>query len=108
MPALASSLVVGESRGPAGATRPDIAAFAAAALFAVHPLMTEAVGYISARADVLCTTFLLITLLCYRAAVVRHSSWWLAGSGLTTLLAIGTKETAAVLPLLTIAYDWLG
>ena len=106
-----ASQIAEDATDPEGDTTPHRAAplaFAAAALFAVHPLMTQAVGYISARADVLCATFMLLTLLCYRAAVVRHSSWWLAASGLTTLLAIGTKETAAVLPLLTIAYDWLG
>ena len=40
-----------------------LAAFAAAALFAVHPMMTEAVGYISGRSEVLCATFFLLALM---------------------------------------------
>ena len=39
-------------------------AFGAAALFAVHPMMTEAVGYISGRSELICATFLLAALLC--------------------------------------------
>lgn len=39
-------------------------AFVCAALFAVHPIQTEAVAYISARADLLMTTGVLLALLC--------------------------------------------
>ena len=49
------------------------AAFAAAALFAVHPMMTEAVGYISGRSELLCATFFLPAVMCGRR--------WLRGDG---------------------------
>lgn len=42
------------------ATGRRLAAFMAAAIFAVHPLMTQAVGYISGRAELLCAVFLLL------------------------------------------------
>ena len=48
------------------AAQPQVAAFAAASLFAAHPLMTEAVGYISGRSEVLCATFFLSALLTAR------------------------------------------
>ena len=51
-----------------------VSAFIAAALFAVHPMMTQAVGYISGRAEVLCTTFVLMAL-----AAARR--WMLGGRG---------------------------
>lgn len=39
-------------------------AFVCAALFAVHPIQTEAVAYISARADLVMTTCVILALLC--------------------------------------------
>src|SRR3954464_9749849 len=52
-------------------------AFTAAVLLAVHPLMTQAVGYISARADLLSATFVLLALLSYRAYVLSKRRMWL-------------------------------
>ena len=47
-------------------------AFATALLFAVHPMMTEAVGYISGRSEVLCATFFLLGMLCARRWMLRR------------------------------------
>ncbi|MBI3493620.1 MAG: tetratricopeptide repeat protein [Acidobacteria bacterium] len=85
----------------------QLVAFSAAALFAVHPMMTEAVGYISGRSEVLCATWFLAALLCGRR--------WLRGGGarwgvLTVgfwIVALATKETAAMFPFVFAAYDWL-
>ena len=41
-------------RVASAAIRPSVAAFIAAILFAVHPISTEAVGYISGRSELLC------------------------------------------------------
>ena len=40
-----------------------LVAFAAAMLLAVHPMMTEAVGYISGRSEVLCATFFMLAIM---------------------------------------------
>ena len=40
-----------------------LAAFAASTLLAVHPMMTEAVGYISGRSEVLCATFFMLAMM---------------------------------------------
>ena len=54
-------------RKPTTAPNPDVVAVIAAALFAVHPMMTESVGYISGRTEVLCATFFLAAFLYARA-----------------------------------------
>lgn len=86
----------------------SLAAWLAAALFAVHPLGTEAVAYVAGRRDVLAGLFALLSLLawwifCERSA--RHGSATALGGTLVAtllaaILALGAKENAAVLPAL--------
>jgi hypothetical protein len=101
----------------------DFTAFAAAALFAVHPMMTEAVGYISGRSEVLCATFFMLALMSGRKWVVGrvlsdpadrrvqkdppYMKWAALTVGLW-LAALATKESAAMFPFVFLAYDWLG
>jgi len=89
-----------------GAVGADAGAFVAGALLAVHPMMTEAVGYISSRADLLCGVFVLASLLCFRRAFSGRSLWAAAG-WLLFLLAVASKETGVMLPFLLLAYDRL-
>jgi len=82
-------------------------AFLTAVLFAVHPMMTEAVGYISGRAEVLCATFFLAGFLAFRQVILFRRWRWL-GIGLGLLiLGLGTKELMAMLPFVLLAYDRL-
>src|SRR5688572_32795434 len=53
-----------------------VPAFAAGALFAVHPMMTEAVGYISGRSELLCTVWFLCGLLSGRRWIRSGGSRW--------------------------------
>jgi Flp pilus assembly protein TadD len=102
---LASDRSSGSESGSRSAERPLVAAFAAAALFAVHPVMTEAVGYISGRAEVLCATFFLSALLCARRWMKGDgTAWWLATFGLW-IAALLTKEIAVMLPAVVLCYD---
>jgi protein O-mannosyl-transferase len=82
-------------------------AFTAAVLLAVHPLMTQAVGYVAARADLLSATFVLAALLSYRCFVRTAHRRWLILTLLWWLLALSAKETVAMLPPLLALYDWL-
>jgi len=88
-------------------------AFAAAALFAVHPVHTEAVDWISALPDIGCAVFvlaaLLLFLLAYRTASPLSWTKWLAWSLSLSCFACALlwKETAAVSPLLVVAYVFL-
>ena len=63
-----------------------------ALLFALHPMQTEAVTYISGRSSSLMATFYLSSLLIY----LRGAHWgW---SCLLFVLALATRETAVTLP----------
>src|SRR5437667_699892 len=86
---------------------PDVVAFAAALLFAVHPLMTEAVGYISGRAEVLCGTFFLFGVLCARRWMRGDGeTWWLLTVAVGCwAAAIATKEIGVMFPLVLVCYD---
>ena len=86
--------------------RAVIAGFAAAALFAVHPMMTEAVGYISGRSDLLSGTFMLLALVAIRQWMNTDRMSWLVLALVGVLCALGSKETAVVLPLLLLYYVW--
>ena len=77
------------SRGPA---------FIAAAGFAVHPLQTESVGYVSGRSEVMCAVFFLSALLLSRRAIVAQSESSAALGIACGILALLSKETAIVLP----------
>jgi protein O-mannosyl-transferase len=87
----------------------DFTAFAAAALFAVHPMMTEAVGYISGRSEVLCATFFMLALMSGRKWIAdpAYMKWAVLTVGLWCA-ALATKESAAMFPFVFLAYDWLG
>jgi Flp pilus assembly protein TadD len=94
--------------GPStAAAAPGYVAFLAAALFAVHPLMTEAVGYISGRSEVLCGTFFFLAFLCGRRWMRGSGAgWWILTAALWAV-ALLTKELAAVLPIVLFTYDRL-
>lgn len=75
-----------------GATRE--AAAAAAALFAVHPLHTEAVTWISGRAELLAAIGAMVALLASTPCTVRRA----LVCGAATFVAVGSKESSAFLP----------
>lgn len=74
-------------------------AFWSAVLFAVHPINTEAVAWISGRKDLLCLFFELLACIwfmqAYQQKVMR---WFYAGSMLAFVLALLSKQVAIVLP----------
>jgi tetratricopeptide (TPR) repeat protein len=86
---------------------PWLAAFAAAALFAVHPMMTEAVGYASGRPEVLCGTFVLLSLWCAHRGMREDSPRWLYASLAPLVLGLASREVAAMVPFFLLAADRL-
>jgi hypothetical protein len=84
-----------------------IPAFAAAAFLAVHPMMTEAVGYVSGRSEVLCATFLLVAMLCAERWLCEGGKGPLVAMLAAWIAALMTKETAAMFPFVLVLYDWL-
>jgi hypothetical protein len=69
--------------------------------------MTQAVGYISGRSEVAYTASFLLAFLAGRRWMLDGGRrWWLTCVGLW-LMAMLTKESAAMLPFVLLAYDWL-
>lgn len=81
------------------------AALPAALLFAVHPVHTEAVDYVSGRKDVLATIFVLSGLLAFLKWRSGGGIKWLAAFGAAFAAGVLSKEVAAVLPALCLAVD---
>ncbi len=84
-------------------------AFAAALLWLVHPLTTEAVTYIVQRAESLAAFFCLATLYALvraeEASDCLHAARWRKAAVAACLGAMGSKEAAAALPLLAFLFD---
>src|SRR5271157_5991447 len=88
-------------------------AFALAALWGVHPLLTESVTNVVGRADLLAALGVLAGLLCYvksATAIGRRKLLWLAAMVIAQTVGIFSKENAAVLPGIMLLYDltWRG
>jgi Tfp pilus assembly protein PilF len=88
-------------------------AFALAALWGVHPLLTESVTNVVGRADLLAAFGVLAGLLCYvksAAAAGRRKLLWVAAMLVAQAVGIFSKENAAVLPGMMLLYDltWRG
>jgi protein O-mannosyl-transferase len=86
---------------------PRVAAATAGFLLAAHPLMTEAVGYISGRSEVLCATFFLLAMLAARRWMLEGGGRWWIAMLLSWIAALGAKEIAAMFPVVLLAYDRL-
>ncbi len=85
-------------------------ACAAAVLWLLHPIHTQSVAYIVQRMTSLAALFYLLSLACYAGARLaeergRRRLLW-AGCIASGLLALGTKEIAATLPVFILLYEW--
>lgn len=85
-------------------------AFGAALVWAVHPLQTQSVTYIIQRMNSMATLFYILALYLYaRGRLAREGGvkCFLFGAAiLASLLALGSKETAATLPFVVFLYEW--
>ncbi len=83
--------------------------FAAALLFALHPLRVESVAWASEKKDLLCALFMLIALLAWlrraaaTTAAARRTAFVLAN--LAVALALLSKPMAVTLPVLLLVLD---
>lgn len=102
-----AAAAAGPAQDPEVPATANAAAFAAAAVWAVHPLMTQAVGYVSGRSEVLCALFFLTAFLLLRAWASGRGTRWLVSGLLTWLLALASKEVAVMLPVVLAACDRL-
>jgi hypothetical protein len=74
-----------------------VGVFLAVLLWALHPVHTEAITYMSGTADPLCGVFLLSGIL---VLVPEYSRWRVLTACALFVLALLSKETAVVFPLL--------
>jgi tetratricopeptide (TPR) repeat protein len=81
------------------------AAFIAACLFAVHPVHTDSVTYISGRRDILSTLFYILGFFLFLQARQKNRPRLLIFALASYLLAIGSKEMAVTLPAMFFFYD---
>jgi hypothetical protein len=91
------------------------AALIGAALFALHPLQVESVGWTSGMKDLLCWTFglgalLLWTIRSSSDPARRWRSWHMPLATLLLILAMLSKPTAVVIPVAAVVIDrvWFG
>jgi protein O-mannosyl-transferase len=87
--------------------RATVVAFTAAATFGLHPMMTEAVGYISGRSEVLCGAFFLAALLAARRWLLGAGRGWLVLAFALWIGSLLSKEIGAIWPLVLLGYDRL-
>jgi protein O-mannosyl-transferase len=83
-------------------------AWALAAIWGLHPLLTESVTNIVGRADLLAALGVLAGLLCYvrsASAAGRRRLAWLAGMMAAQAVGLFSKESAVVLPGIMLVYD---
>ena len=80
--------------------------FAVALIWAVHPLLTESVTYLTQRAESLMGLFFLLTLYCaIRGASGGHPWRWQSAAIAACALGMGAKEVMATAPIVILLYD---
>lgn len=82
--------------------------FLAALLFALHPVNTEAVAWVSARAALLVAAFFITAFILYLHYRQEGKTPALVGSALFFLLAVLSGQSALVLPVVILAYELTG
>lgn len=93
-------------------SRSRTTAFLTSALFALHPMLTEAVTGISYREDLLATIFFLSSILLFIQSAIRNPQSKIRNylyplSLFSYLLALCSKEVAITLPLIIFLLDWI-
>ncbi|MFA4990020.1 MAG: tetratricopeptide repeat protein [Candidatus Omnitrophota bacterium] len=81
--------------------------FLSGALFVIHPIHTEAVAYISGRADIMAAFFFLLTFIFYIKYLNSRSTKPLVLTLLFYPLALLSKENSVILPLLLLFYHYI-
>ena len=91
--------------------RPMVAAMAAAGLWALHPMGTEGVTYITGRSESLCALAVLATLAVWARALLLERARGTTAVGVRVqafilcLVAMGTKEVALMTPFALLAME---
>ncbi|UCD66686.1 MAG: tetratricopeptide repeat protein [Deltaproteobacteria bacterium] len=88
----------------------ELLPFVAALIWLVHPLQVQSVTYIIQRMNSLAAMFYILSMLFYARGRLAKSSmqqaFLILGSVCSGVLALGSKENAATLPLFIMLYEW--
>ncbi len=85
----------------------EAAAFLSALFFAINPLTTESVCWVSGRSDIIAAFFILSSFLLYLLFKKNRRYLYLLPSGLLFILGALAKEVVLSLPVLIIAIEFL-
>jgi Flp pilus assembly protein TadD len=86
--------------------QPSIAALAAL-VFGLHPIHAEVVAWVSGATESLCAVFVLAAFLAYLKSRESNAAMWMTLSCVLYAIAVFSKETGIVLPLLVFAHCWI-
>ncbi|MFH1888109.1 MAG: tetratricopeptide repeat protein [Pseudomonadota bacterium] len=90
------------------ARQADVLALFIALIWALHPLHTDAVTYLTQRAESMMGLFFLAALYCaLRGWEAGRSRGWHGFAFLPFVAGVGTKEVIVALPLVALAYEWV-
>jgi tetratricopeptide (TPR) repeat protein len=78
--------------------------FLLALFFAIHPLLTNAAAWIPARGDILLCLFSLLSFITFLEYFDNKKNIYLLLHGIVFLLAVFSKETAVLLPIIILSY----
>ena len=79
-------------------------AFSLTLVFAVHPILSQAVGWIPGRNDSLIALFLLPSLICFLRGIESLKASYILLHFIFFMLALFTKESAILLPFFSLYY----
>jgi tetratricopeptide (TPR) repeat protein len=83
-----------------------LVSFLTSALFIIHPIHTEAVSYISGRADPLASLFMLLTFIFYIKQLHSNKAELYILILLSYILALLSRESSLMLPILLLLYHY--
>lgn len=83
-------------------------AWLTALIFGVHPIHHEVIAWVSGTTESLFAILFLLAFLAYLQSQVGAKALWMTLSCVSYALALLSKETAIVLPVLVFAHGWIG
>jgi tetratricopeptide (TPR) repeat protein len=90
-------------------SRKTLVGLIVALVFAIHPMNTEAVSWISARSSVMYSCFFMASLLVYWRYITeaqKHNIKWLGLAFFLATLSFFSKANALPLPIVLLLFDW--
>lgn len=81
----------------------DLPAFAAAMMFALHPVSVYGVAYLAERSIVMATLFSLLALIAFLKGLLEQRTHWLWGAVAFYFVALFSKEHSVTLPAVMLA-----